>query len=133
MKKKLSVKKKIVIVCIVLALCAVVVSFYQMSNSGYRGVVKEALRIYYGWESEEHLKDIATTDFLDRLGEQSFGQGLRLYTIASIRLDTSASYLEDNEIQVTVELYNPDISFAIFTFIKTDDGKYLIQDLGFDA
>ena len=133
MQKKAVNMKKIIKWCIILVIVSVAIGLFAMSNSGYRGVVKEALRIHYGWESEEHLKDIATTDFLDRLGEESFVQGLKLYTIASIRLDTSASYLEDNEIQVTVELYNPDISFAIFTLVKTEDGKYLIQDLGFDA
>ena len=133
MEKKVALKKKIVSVCLVLALCAVVVSILAMSYSGYRGVVKEALRIHYGWESEEHLQDIATKAFMDQLGGDSFTQGRKLYFVASVHLQPGEGYdLRENEILVEATIYNPDIMYAIFTLVKTEDGKYLIQDVEYD-
>ena len=93
--------------------------------------IKQALRIHYGWESEEHLQDITTEAFMVRLGGESFARERELYFVSSIHLQ-SRDDLEDDEIQVTATFYNPDIMFADFILVETDEGKYLIEDIQFD-
>lgn len=126
-------KKVVIIICILLAVALLAFGCSVLSSTGYQGTVKQALRIHFGWESEEHLQDIATKAFTDRLGGDSFANGRELYFIGSIKLQSGEGYdLENGEIQVTATIYNPDIMFADFVLVKNDEGKYLIKDIQFD-
>ena len=120
--------KFIKLISFLLVIVLIVISISIMSSMGYRGVIKQALRVKYGWESKEQLKEISTVGFWNNLDEESYFTDRTVYIISHIGL---VKYQEDEKdnINVEVTLYCPDIRFVIFTLHKTEDGKYLIVDV----
>ena len=128
-------KKTRRILIIIMAVILAFVCFFLYSTTGKRSDIKErneikatvekALRITYGWTRNENIKDIATIQCQKQLKEDDFYERLTFYMINRDFMDTC--YEEGpNKVRVCVELYDPDLLFAIFTLEKTKEGKYLI-------
>lgn len=134
-------KKFILIFSVLIAIVIILVCVFVFSTTGNKSntddknaikeTVETALRIRYGWVSKEKIKDIATENCQKSLKADGFYEGLTFYTINKQFMD---SYHEEgpNTVSVSVEVYDPDIAFVIFTLTKTQDGKYIITDFGCD-
>jgi len=72
-----------------------------------------------------------TEEFLENLNLDEVYMGRKLYTIEKGYMD-KVQEIGENELDVTVSVYSPDILFHHFTLIQNEDGKYLISNIEHD-
>ena len=94
-------------------------------------IIKKAIRIQYGWGNIDELNQLCTEDFLNNVDLDEIYLGRKLYTIEKGYMDT-VQEVSENELEVTVSVYSPDIRFHHFTLIQDEDGKYLISKIEHD-
>ena len=94
-------------------------------------MLKTAIRIQYGWGNMDELNRLCTEEFLDNVDLDEIYLGRKLYTIEKGYMDT-VQEVSENELEVTVSVYSPDIRFHHFTLIQDEDGKYLIGKIEHD-
>jgi len=119
----------IIIVGLVTANCILFGVKKQENDIEY--ILKTAIRIQYGWGNIDELNQICTEEFLENLNLDEVYLGRKLYTIEKGYMDTVRESGE-NELEVTVSVYSPDILFHHFTIIQDEDGKYLIDNIEHD-
>ena len=119
----------IIIVGLVTANCILFGVKKQENDIEY--ILKTAIRIQYGWGNIDELNQICTEEFLENLNLDEVYLGRKLYTIEKGYMDT-VQEIGENELEVTVSVYSPDILFHHFTIIQDEDGKYLIDNIEHD-
>jgi len=119
----------IIIVGLVTANCILFGVKKQENDIEY--ILKTAIRIQYGWGNIDELNQICTEEFLENLNLDEVYMGRKLYTIEKGYMD-KVQEIGENELEVTVSVYSPDILFHHFTLIQNEDGKYLISNIEHD-
>jgi len=119
----------IIIVGLVTANCILFGVKKQENDIEY--ILKTAIRIQYGWGNIDELNQICTEEFLENLNLDEVYMGRKLYTIEKGYMDT-VQEIGENELDVTVSVYSPDILFHHFTIIQDEEGKNLIDNIEHD-
>jgi len=126
-------KGKLWILIIIVGLIAAISILFGMKKqeNNMEHILKTAIRIQYGWGNVDELNQICTEEFLENLNLDEVYLGRKLYTIEKGYMDT-VQEIGENELEVTVSVYSPDILFHHFTIIQDEDGKYLIDNIEHD-
>jgi len=119
----------IIIVGLVTANCILFGVKKQENDIEY--ILKTAIRIQYGWGNIDELNQICTEEFLENLNLDEVYMGRKLYTIEKGYMD-KVQEIGENELDVTVSVYSPDILFHHFTIIQDEEGKNLIDNIEHD-
>lgn len=94
-------------------------------------IIKKALRIQYGWGSFSSLEEISTEGFAKTAEKDVIYIGRRFYSIEKDYLE-HIEKISDDEMEVTVYVYSPDILIHKFILKQTEDGRYLIDNIELD-
>ena len=130
-------KKKLLLVFIILGIGIVVLligkseSIYRERGCGIQQLLNAAIQIQYGWKNIDKLNQICTEEFFENTDLDEVYVGRRFYMIEKGYMDTVRE-VNENELEITVSVYSPDIRFHHFTIIQDKDGKYLIDKIEHD-
>lgn len=94
-------------------------------------LIKKAMRIQYGWGRKKQLKSICTEEFVKSKDFENVYLGRKLYSVDEGYMK-NVQKISENEIQISVHVYSPDILIHCFTLEKTRDGQYLISNIEHD-
>ena len=93
-------------------------------------LITTSLRIQYGWKNKDYLSTIITNHFQDNMDTSEFCKGFKIYTIDKDFMD-SYDAIDAETVEVYVEIYDPDVLFAIYT-LRKENGKFLIDNIEYD-
>lgn len=121
----------ILIIIVGLVTGSIIFGVLKKQENDIEHLLKTAIRIQYGWENIDELNQICTEKFLENADLDEVYIGRKLYTIEKGYMD-KVHEINENEIEVFVNVYSPDILIHKFTLIKTEDDQYLISGIEHD-
>lgn len=120
-------KKNVLLIIFVFAvLGGIFFSFGRTSSDDIDSMTDAAVRIQYGWGSMNKLKEMCTDEFKENI--EDFYIGRNIYSTENRQVEK----ISDNETKVTLHVYAPDLTIHEYIFLKTEDGKYLIERIQHD-
>lgn len=122
--------KKYVLPIMAVAIMLIGVVFYSGStrSDDVDSMTDAAVRIQYGWGSKNKLKKMCADEFEGKENIEDFCMGRKLYSVE----ERWVKKISDNETEVTLQVYSPDLTIHKYTFVQTEDGKYCIANIEHD-
>lgn len=131
-------KRKVRYICVSVIILLILLPMYfttgQFGLIGDKAKIQrnvvEYLRVQHGWANEQRLEAITTETYYNYICKNGINKRTFVYTINK-RFMKTYNQVSDSTGIVTVELYEPDVIFCIFSFKRVGD-SYLISNVQYD-